>query len=52
MEGTYDIHTIPADVSGEPIGTVTADSRRNARRKVARIMKLGYEIRVVRSLAP
>lgn len=49
MESKFLIYTLPADTSREPIGSVTAGTLEHAQRKVARILKLGYSLRLVRT---
>ena len=44
MEHKFAIYVTPKPVDGEPVGYITADSHRYARRKVAVILKLGYTI--------
>lgn len=48
MESRYAIYTSPADVTGEPIGYVYAESPRDAAHKAGRIIVIGYDLRVVR----
>jgi hypothetical protein len=43
----YAIYVCPKPVDDEPIGYVTADNMTVARRKVARFIKIGYELRLL-----
>jgi hypothetical protein len=47
VECRYAIYCCPKPNDGEPIGYVTAETMAQARRQVARFIKLGYELRLI-----
>lgn len=49
MESHYLVYSSPAEVNGDPIGKVVAGSPVEALHKIARIIKLGYSLRIVRA---
>jgi hypothetical protein len=47
MECRYAVYVCPKPEDGEPIGFVTAETMTQARRMMGRIMKMGYELRLI-----
>jgi hypothetical protein len=47
MEQKYAVYVCPKPTPDEPIAYVTAETMSQARRMIARVMKMGYELRLI-----